>query len=164
MESTIKAALLISDYKQKWLKDAAIQERQRYSTVAGINMFMPRLGGAAPCRATGAGCGELSLEPEALGLPQCGALTNYPFREAELITLAWVQTDIVSRAQATSSAWCCTMCRIDFCIHLIIYTMALLELDKHILLDNWQKCHRTKDAENIKILFVEYKNMYLLQL
>jgi len=63
--------------------------------------------------------------------------------------------DIVSRPQATSSSWCCTMRWVDFCIHLIIYTMALHELDKHMLLDNWWECHRTKGAESIKILFVE---------
>lgn len=155
MESTTKAALLFSDYKEKWLRDAAIQGRQNYSTAVGTNMPMPGLGGAAPCGATWAGCGELSLDPGAPGLPQRGALTNYPFREAELITLAWAQMDIVSRARATSSAWCCTVCWIDFCIHLVIYTMALLELDKHILLGNWWKCRRTKGAENIKVLFVE---------
>jgi len=38
MESTTKAALLISDYKEKRLRDAAIQGRQSYSVAVWTNM------------------------------------------------------------------------------------------------------------------------------
>lgn len=154
MENTIKAALLISDNKEMIERRGNSREAKPFCSGRDA-VPVPGLSGAAPHRATWAGHGELSLEPETPGLPKCGASTNYPFREAELITLAWAQANIVSRAQASCSAQHSTLCRIDFCIRLIICTMALLELDKHILPDNRQKCHNTMGAENIKILFVE---------
>lgn len=38
MENKTKAAFLILDYKEKWLKGIAIQGRQSYSTAAGTGM------------------------------------------------------------------------------------------------------------------------------